>query len=88
MVSEKMFVGHQVPEISAQSERIADLVSYHKPDADGVRRIDNIRAATQQMLLAILDNCPDSSDRAAAVQHARTAMMFANASIVVPQGLL
>lgn len=66
-------------------EMIAELVVYHKPDEQGLAKIDEIRAATKNLLLTIARVCPWGPDRTAAVLHAREAMMHANASIVVPQ---
>lgn len=61
------------------------VCQYHNPDEDGIARIGKIRAATQHLIETIVDNCPPSPDRGAALRHARETMMSANASIVVPQ---
>lgn len=66
-------------------EKVAELVSYHKPDEAGVAAINAVRLATANLILAIVKSCPPSADRSAAIRKAREAMMSANASIVVPQ---
>ncbi len=69
-------------------EIIAELVVYHKPDEAALAKIDEIRAATKNLLLVIARNCPWGPDRTAAVLHARETMMHANASLVVPQHVI
>lgn len=61
------------------------VCQYHAPSKAAVERITQIRAATQNLIEMILNMCPPSPDRGAALRHARDAMMSANASIVVPQ---
>ena len=65
---------------------IDQVVGYHTPDdlaLDQVDKSTRIRAATSVLMEAIIENCPDSADRSAALRHARDAMMTANASIVL-----
>ena len=61
------------------------VTMHHAPDEEGIARITMVREATQNLIEAITDNCPPSSDRSAAIRHARDAMMNACAAIVVPQ---
>jgi len=64
-------------------EWIRDIVSYHQPGPDGVAKINAIRLAAENFLRCLIDNCPDSADRSESVRLIRTAMMTANASIVL-----
>jgi hypothetical protein len=66
-------------------DKVAEMVSYHKPDEKGIAAITAVREATAKLILTIVQNCPPSPDRSAAIRKAREAMMTANASIVVPQ---
>ncbi len=64
-------------------EYIRDVVAYHAPGSEGLGRIAAMRTATEMFMRSIVENCPDSADRTAALRHAREAMMTANASIVL-----
>lgn len=71
------------PELSIR-EKAHLIVTYHQPNQDGIEKITRIRQATEDLIVAILENCPNSADKSAAIRKAREAMMTANASIVVP----
>ena len=62
---------------------IHDVLGYHKPDDDGVAKIQKIRDAAEVLARAIFDYCPPCADQTAAIRHVREAMMTANASIVL-----
>lgn len=60
-----------------------DITRHHAPDRKGLEGIAAIRAATENLINEILQSCPDSGDRVAALGNARVAMMFANAAIAL-----
>ena len=66
-------------------EMAQEITSYHKPDDSQIIAISNVRVAAMNMIIAIVENCPSSPDRSAAIRKVREAMMTANASIVVTQ---
>ncbi len=66
-------------------EMVEEMVGYHQPTPQQVDKITNIRIATETLIIAIAQNCPECADRSAAIRKAREAMMTANAAIVVPQ---
>ncbi len=66
-------------------EKADAVVSYHAPDEIAIERINKIREATKNLIVAIAENCPAGPDRTAAIRKTREAMMTANASIVVPR---
>lgn len=61
------------------------VCQYQVPSNTSIERITRIRAATRNLIETIVSMCSPSSDRDAALRHARDAMMSANAAIVVPQ---
>jgi hypothetical protein len=64
---------------------LADLDNvfrYHN-DPSRYPKYDAIRAAAKEMARAILENCPDCADRAAAIRQIRECMMTANAAIAI-----
>jgi len=69
----------------SMEQKVEQIVTYHAPDEDGIKRISNIRESTKFLILTILRNCPPCADRSAAIRKVREGMMTANASIVVPQ---
>jgi len=74
----------QTPTELSIREKAHLIVTYHQPNQEGIEKITRIRQATEDLIAAIMENCPASADRSAAVRKAREAMMTANASIVVP----
>lgn len=66
-------------------ENVGDVFSYHAPKAGQPERYESIRAAAKVLATAILANCPDCADRAAALRLVREAVMTANASIALEQ---
>ncbi len=61
------------------------VMMHHAPNELVIARISNIRTAAQHFAETIVDMCPPSADRSAALRKVREAMMSANASLVVPQ---
>lgn len=64
-------------------ENLDDIFSYHAPKAGQPERYIAVRSAAADFARAIIDNCPDCADRAAAVRQVRQAVMTANASIAL-----
>lgn len=62
-------------------DNLDDTFTYHKPTGDQPERYERVRAAAKTFAGAILENCPSSADRAAAIRKVREAMMTANMSI-------
>lgn len=59
------------------------LVTYHSPTPNMVSDINEVRRATAHLIKTIVRVCPPSADRSAAIRQVRTALMMANASIVL-----
>lgn len=64
---------------------VSTLTKHHTPTPEQIARVTEIRAATHIFIYALIKNCPAGSDRDQAILNARTAMMFANTSVIVPK---
>ena len=64
-------------------EWVREIVSYHQPDGDAIKRITNVREAIASVLTAVIENCSDCSDRDTALHLIRQGMFHANSSIVL-----
>lgn len=64
---------------------IEDIFSYHKPKGDQPERYDKIRTAAKLFAYTLIDCCPDSADRTAAIRKLRESVMTANASIALEE---
>jgi len=60
--------------------------TYHPPTPDKLPKYDAIRKAAKAFAIVVLENCPASADRAAAIRQIREAAMTANASIAYDAG--
>lgn len=65
------------------AETIYHLFTYHPPKEDQPNRYERIRAAGKGLAMAIMECCPESSDRNEAIARVRESVMWANASIAV-----
>lgn len=65
------------------SEWVDDIIAYHAPDSEQLDKIATLRAAAAHYIKSIIECCPDSCDRDKAIESARQALMFANASVVL-----
>ncbi len=74
-----------MPLDSTTKAKIDDVVNYHKPTELDLAKIGLLREATGDLIKVIVENCPPSPDRSAAIRKARETLMTANASIVAPQ---
>ena len=62
------------------------VTMHHAPTEETIERIFAIRKQTQALIETLVSLCPPSPDRSTAIRRAREAMMYGNASLVVPQG--
>lgn len=62
-------------------ELLEDLFTFHAPGPGDKERYERITAATRAFAEVILEECPPSADRSAAIRKIREARMTANASI-------
>lgn len=67
-----------MPEIDLEN-----LFTYHAPKADQPARYEKLRASAKAFAATILECCPDSADKTAAIRKVREAVMTANASIAI-----
>lgn len=65
----------------AQLKQLDDLFTYHAPGEVDLWAYAAINAASKALARTILEYCPRSADRTAAVRLVREARMTANASI-------
>lgn len=63
------------------AEELDNWFSYHPPHGDEHLRYGEIRAAGKVFAEKLVELCPESADRAAAIRHIREAVYSANASI-------
>ena len=61
------------------------MFDYHTPDDEQARKIQSLRDAFKSLYLSVMIYAPDSRERSTAIQHLRTALMWANASVVLGQ---
>lgn len=64
-----------------------EVVRYHKPTEDQVNRHELLAEAAETFIKIILENCPDSADRTAAIRKVREAKMTASASVALEPSL-
>lgn len=65
------------------SDIVMEIVTYHAPSVGDIEKISIVRFTAAKMIQAIIDNCPPSADRSAAIRKVREGLMTANASIVL-----
>jgi hypothetical protein len=65
------------------SEILAELFAYHPPNSAQLPKYAAINQAAKNFAEVILQNCPSSADRSAAIRLIRDARMTANASIAL-----
>ena len=58
-----------------------NLFTYHAPKGDQAGRYESIRDAARDFAQAIVNLSPASRERAFAIQHIESAVMWANAGI-------
>jgi hypothetical protein len=65
------------------AEILAALFSYHPPTPETLPKYAAINQAAKNFAEVLLQNCPPSADRSAAIRLIRDARMTANASIAL-----
>lgn len=55
---------------------------FHKPDAEGVKKMSDIRKKVRELAFLIQDLCPESREKATALTQLSFVMMSANSAIV------
>lgn len=65
------------------SDDIQRIFTYQSPKPEHVEAMKAIRARACELAQTIVDKCPPSADRTAAIRKLREAVMTANASIVL-----
>lgn len=63
-------------------DEITGRFSYHLADAEGVAKMDEMRQKIKDLAFHIEAICPNGREKATALTHLQTVMMFANAAIV------
>lgn len=67
----------------ADAESLEDVFSYHAPTPTQVVIYDRLRRSAKDLARTILELCPPSADRTAALRHVREAVFTANASVAL-----
>lgn len=67
----------------SDAEILAELFKYHPPNGDTLPKYAAINQAAKNFAEIVLQNCPPSADRSAAIRLIRDARMTANASIAL-----
>ncbi len=65
----------------SDAEKLDNWFSYHPPIDDQSQRYAAIRSAAKVFAQKLMELCPDSADRSAALRHVRDAVYCGNASI-------
>jgi ferric-dicitrate binding protein FerR (iron transport regulator) len=64
-----------------EAEQLREWFTYHTPTPEQVEAYQRIRGVAQDLAATIMETCPASADRTAALRKVREAVMTANASI-------
>ncbi len=67
----------------SDSEVLTELFKYHPPTPEQLPKYAAINQAAKNLAEVILQNCPSSADRSAAIRLIRDARMTANASVAL-----
>src|SRR5579859_5388037 len=73
----------QIGRAVSDSEILAELFKYHAPNAETLPKYAAINQAAKNFAEIVLQNCPPSADRSAAIRLIRDARMTANASVAL-----
>jgi len=65
------------------AEILQELFSYHPPTAETLPKFSAINQAAKNFAEIVLQNCPSSADRSAAIRLIRDARMTANAAVAL-----
>jgi len=75
--------GAQTVRPTSDSEILTELFKYHPPTPEQLPKYAAINQAAKNLAEVILQNCPPSADRSAAIRLIRDARMTANASVAL-----
>jgi hypothetical protein len=64
-------------------ENLKEVVYWHKPSEDQVKRMEGIAQHCETLMMRILYHVPDCADRTVALRCIREARMWANSAIVL-----
>jgi len=64
-------------------ENVKDVVYWHKQNRHQIERMEAIATKTEELLVMILNNCPECADRSVAISRVREARMWANSAIAL-----
>jgi hypothetical protein len=67
--------------LMTHAQILAELFSYHPPTRETLPKFQAINQAAKNFAEVVLQNCPGSADRSAAIRLIRDARMTANAAI-------
>ena len=65
-----------------KAEEIKGRFGFHKPDAEGVKKMSEVRKKVRELAFLIEDLCPESREKATALTQLSFVMMAANSAIV------
>jgi hypothetical protein len=66
-----------------EAELIDEIFTYHPPDDEQRIAYENIRSSAKEMAHTLMNYCPPSEDRNAALRQLRDCVMTANASVAL-----
>lgn len=82
-VQTKQNSGGMIGRSMSDSEILTELFRYHAPSSETLPKYAAINQAAKNFAEIILQNCPRSADRSAAIRLIRDARMTANASVAL-----
>lgn len=65
-----------------QYDEVMSRFSFHTPDAEGVKDMEEIRVKCRELAFLIQNKCPNSREKSTALTQLSFVMMSANSSIV------
>lgn len=63
--------------------KIDNVFSYHSPATEQIPKYEALRASAKAFAECVIEHCPSSADRTAALRKIREAVMTANASVAL-----
>lgn len=71
------------PSNNINANNIDDIFKYHAPNEQQIKAYSDLRETAKVLAKVILEHCPQSADRAAAMRKLRECVMTANAAIAL-----
>jgi hypothetical protein len=75
--------GQQIRPLMTEAQTLAELFRYHPPTDSTIPKFAAINQAAKNFAEVVLQNCPSSADRSAAIRSIRDARMTANAAVAL-----